>query len=84
MSLESMYSNIQSGCWMDPDPKECGCRGRGWYVSDLDTAHICQYHWQGQHHPDCEGEDCWCDERPEVVRLRAAGCRATDPNCTCF
>ena len=38
--------------WINEDPKSCGCRGRGWYNSQLDTWHSCPVHFNGQTHPD--------------------------------
>lgn len=60
MSLQSMYNNAASGQWQHPVPSECGCNGRGWYVSDLDTIHQCQYHWDGQPSPECSDYYCCC------------------------
>lgn len=56
--LQQYYNEICMGFWADPDPSTCGCRGSGWYCSDLDTWHECSYHYKGQPHP----EDWYCDE----------------------
>ncbi len=41
---------------MDPDEKECGCRGKGWLLSQFDTYHECNYH-RGRRHPEDQDQD---------------------------
>jgi len=36
------YAN--PGAWQREDPDECGCRGTGWFLSQLDTWHPCRVH----------------------------------------
>lgn len=43
-----------AGAWADPDKALCGCRGRGWWLSEVDTTHRCRYHYDGQPHPEEE------------------------------
>lgn len=52
--------------WADEDPSRCGCRGKGWMLSDVDTWHQCPVHGAGVQHPEeadyeaemrCEIED---------------------------
>jgi hypothetical protein len=50
------YAN--AGAWRRQDPEHCGCRGSGWFLSDLDTWHKC-----GEHAPDAE--------HPEAAEFRA-------------
>ena len=38
--------------WADEDPSRCGCRGRGWMLSDVDTWHQCPAHGRGVMHPE--------------------------------
>jgi hypothetical protein len=62
----AMYDNIythyyyevacNSRTWADEDPARCGCRGRGWWSSEVDTWHQCPYHGQGVPHPEAEDE----------------------------
>jgi len=60
MTLQAYYNQIAYGgedsppSWINPDPEKCGCRGKGWYLSDLDTYHQCQVHFNGQMHPEME------------------------------
>jgi hypothetical protein len=58
-----------SGCWEDPDPAKCPCQGRGWLISDLDTAHWCSYHGVGVLPP----EDCGGDRRFEAHAKKNPG-----------
>lgn len=54
--LEAYYTNFasQPSRWSHSDPNLCGCRGGGWFVSDLDTIHACPLHPDatGRGHPD--------------------------------
>jgi hypothetical protein len=69
----AMYDNIythyyhevacNSSTWADEDPARCGCRGRGWWSSEVDTWHQCPYHGQGVPHP----EDYTDEEAVEMV-----------------
>jgi hypothetical protein len=52
MSLQAIYNEAESKIWADPNAAECGCGGRGWFLSDVDTWHSCPYH-KGPH-PDEE------------------------------
>ena len=38
-----------------PDEELCGCHGRGWMLSPLDTWHECPCH-RGREHPETEEE----------------------------
>lgn len=44
------------------DAAQCGCRGHGWFLSQVDTWHECPVHYTDQPHP--ESED-YGDEAPE-------------------
>jgi len=51
--MSGMLQHIYEACcmtslWADESPEICGCRGRGWMLSDLDTWHKCCVH-QGPH-----------------------------------
>lgn len=60
-----------SGSWKRLDPEECGCKGSGWFLSQVDTWHKCSIHHDGsQRHPedDYVSED---DIEPEGGPLRS-------------
>jgi hypothetical protein len=39
--------------WAHPDSEyACGCRGRGWWLSEVDTWHKCPYHEPNAPHPE--------------------------------
>lgn len=41
-----------SSCWADADASKCGCRGTGWFTSEVDTLHACPMHVGP--HPDAD------------------------------
>jgi len=41
-----------SSTWADADAARCGCRGRGWWLSEVDTWHCCPCHGKGVPHPE--------------------------------
>ena len=49
------------GVWAHPEAEHCGCRGSGWWASELDTFHECRFHQRGQPHPedDSESAEAW-------------------------
>lgn len=57
--LQAYYNNFasQPSRWMDSDPARCGCRGSGWWASEVDTWHECPVHFTGQTHPEDHGPD---------------------------
>lgn len=58
MGLQAYYDNFatQPSRWSHSDSELCGCRGSGWFLSELDTWHECPiHHVEGQRHP--EGDD---------------------------
>lgn len=57
--LQAYYDNFasQSQRWADEDPEDCGCRGSGFFCSDVDTIHACPYHGDGARHPDDMSDD---------------------------
>lgn len=68
------------GLWRREDADECGCRGCGWFISDVDTVHKCNTHYDGQPHP----------EDPEIheEELVCSVCGGTEENedggpCSC-
>jgi hypothetical protein len=79
MGLQAYYDSCVAGAWASPYIDECGCRGFGWFLSDVDTWHPCSYHITPYTaHPDVnEGYD-----GPDPVYslcygiLRAAGAAA--------
>ena len=52
--LQQYYDNFACvpSRWADDDPELCGCGGRGWFLSDLDTWHQCPAHGAGVLHPE--------------------------------
>ena len=56
MSLQAIYEAANSGLWETLNPYECGCRGSGWFLSDVDTWHKCHTHNPKASHPEDEGE----------------------------
>lgn len=63
--LTQYYTEFASaGVWASPEKEECGCRGRGWFLSEVDTLHKCAYHYDGQptnesSDEECEAYDAW-------------------------
>ncbi len=51
---EAHYRRCQTGEYFaHPDPSQCGCRGSGYYLSQVDTWHECPFHHiVGQAHPE--------------------------------
>ena len=57
--LQNYYDNFaNAGVWKHPNPSKCGCRGGGWFCSEVDTVHKCSLHNVGQPHPE-DGEEEW-------------------------
>jgi hypothetical protein len=51
------YSEVacNSSTWADPEPTACGCRGCGYWLSEVDTWHACPFHNEpGSAHPEDE------------------------------
>ena len=58
MSLQQVYEEACcTSTWSDPDPALCGCHGCGWFLSDVDTWHLCPRHNDGQPPSDAPEED---------------------------
>lgn len=60
MSELEIYFNeyCKTAAWARRAAEECGCRGRGWWLSEVDTWHQCPVHGAGKPHPeDDSGED---------------------------
>lgn len=50
---EIYYSEfVQPKVWAHPDPDLCGCRGSGWWLSEVDTWEHCPHHGKGVPHPE--------------------------------
>lgn len=74
MSLQEEYAEFSRGYWADPDPKQCGCRGSGWALSDLDTWHKCRFHCTPTTpHPEYDDTDAAIDANPHQ-------CLVDEPN----
>lgn len=80
MSLQDYYNGISTGAWKALNPDECGCRGRGWFVSDVDTVHQCSLHYSGQPHPEDDYPDTYeyTDENG-VIRVGSTGKPEPEP-----
>jgi len=55
MSEQSNYyeNYCRGGAFAREDADECGCRGSGWFLSEVDTWHECPAHYvAGQRHPE--------------------------------
>lgn len=50
--LQACYDSARSGIWQDEDPASCGCRGSGYFLSQVDTVHKCHFHGDGAVHPE--------------------------------
>ena len=58
--LQALYNEAQSGLWAHFNPFECGCKGSGWHLSQVDTWHKCRIHNPKAPHPEAydNGEEC--------------------------
>lgn len=50
--LTNCYEAARVGTWMHPEASRCGCKGKGWFLSEVDTWHSCGFHFDGQLHPE--------------------------------
>jgi hypothetical protein len=66
MSLQQLFDNACRGDWKAEEASECGCRGRGYFLSDVDTWHYCSLHGSGKPHPE---DDEWKEEGLEVSEI---------------
>jgi hypothetical protein len=70
--LQQCYEAAERGMFADEDPAQCGCHGRGWFNSEVDTWHQCPVHYCGQRHPeDDRDDDEPCAEMPEMEPVPA-------------
>ena len=44
--------------WTKQDPKECVCRGSGWFYSSYDSLEKCRAHYDGQLSPEDYDQKC--------------------------
>jgi len=50
---EIYYREVACGsAWCDEDADRCGCKGSGWWLSELDTWHKCPLHAPNAEHPE--------------------------------
>jgi len=56
MGLQDYFDNFasQPSRWADSNPDRCGCKGRGWWNSEVDTWHQCPHHGDGAVHPESD------------------------------
>jgi hypothetical protein len=57
--LQLYYDNCRAGQWKAKDADQCGCRGSGWFLSEVDTFHRCNFHPPAC---DCDPYEGGCDE----------------------
>lgn len=55
----SLFDAADHRDWMNYNPNKCGCRGSGWFLSDVDTFHPCVYHNLGAPNPENESSFDW-------------------------
>lgn len=51
---EQYMRAVKSGYWQNPNPAQCGCSGKGWFLSEVDTWHKCPLHKPDAPHPESE------------------------------
>ena len=83
--LQHYYSEYACGHgWVREDAAECGCRGNGWWLSQVDTWHKCSHHYvAGQAHPEDHMSDDECDvgeAAPVVAYIAPASPTVYDEN----
>lgn len=63
-----------SSTWSHEDAARCGCRGRGWWLSEVDTWHCCPCHGKGVPHPESytESEEAEMAAAPSIEEPRPA------------
>jgi len=69
MSLQAYYDEFSRCYWASHNAAECGCKGHGWALSDVDTWHECPIH-KGMPHPESEPEEP-SDEQVEASQEAA-------------
>ena len=70
-SLQMEYDNACSGAWADLNPNKCGCRGKGWFLSDVDTWHPCRFHCDPEAgHPEDDRGPYTADEVSGIIARR--------------
>ena len=57
--LTMIYEAAERGFWSNPNPSRCGCRGGGWFLSDVDSWHECPYHGGTPYPEDDYHEEAW-------------------------
>jgi hypothetical protein len=56
--LQNYYDNFcRPAVWACEDADKCGCRGSGWFLSELDTWHECPVHYRGQPNSESSEEE---------------------------
>lgn len=73
--LQHYYDMCRQGAFARNDADECGCRGHGWFLSEVDTWHECPVHYAGQRHP----EDDRSDEEFAADEAAAHAAREAEP-----
>jgi len=75
--LQQYYEACKANQWVRKDETECGCKGSGWFLSQVDTFHSCPLHNTGQPHP----EELYSEEPDwEVEREIERRFKGTDDN----
>lgn len=65
------------GAWADEDPNVCGCKGSGYWSSELDTWHECRFHHtKDSIHPEYDAYLMECENETQEIQ----DCNCTDCN----
>lgn len=64
---EQYYEACERGMFSDPDKQYCGCKGAGWFLSQVDTWHKCPEHYDGS--PDPESQQDYDDDGSAAVEI---------------
>jgi hypothetical protein len=49
---QQYYQSMCTSYWAHENPSTCGCGGKGWKLSEVDTWHQCPYHGKDIPHPE--------------------------------
>jgi hypothetical protein len=71
--LQGIYDSAARGDWVREDEDECGCRGGGWFLSDVDTWHKCPVHALNARHPEDQPEPTDNMDGDHDTSMRDAG-----------
>lgn len=80
MNEFSLYFHevCKSAIWADTDESICGCRGSGWWLSEVDTWHKCPFHGHDAPHPEGPHPDEGCEVAPPLPAAEAPSVQEGD------